>query len=85
MKRLNNRLDSTPSEGALTDWHARKALCGDEKVGSAFGYKPSYELCKGIHITIQWMLLHRLRTELGRIQCRDSLPGSNAVSGMVLS
>jgi hypothetical protein len=85
MKRLKNRLDSTPSEGELTDWYARKALCGDEKIGSAFGYKPSYDLRKGIYITIQWMLLHQLITEPGRIQCRDSLPDSNAVSGMVLS
>ncbi len=85
MKRLKNRLDSTPSEGELTDLYARKAVYSDEKIRRTLGYNPSYDLRKGVDTTIQWMLLHELIQEPNRVQRLSALPAGRAASEMAHS
>jgi predicted dehydrogenase/nucleoside-diphosphate-sugar epimerase len=58
MKRLKGRLDTTPSGGELHDLYSRKAVYVDERIQEELGYRPTYDLDRGMQSTIQWMLLH---------------------------
>lgn len=83
MKRLKNRLDSTPSQGELMDLYARKAVYSDEQIRRSLGYSPGYDIRNGIDTTLQWMLLHELIQEPQRLQRLGTSLDSSASSEMV--
>lgn len=55
MKRVKTMLDSTPSQGELEDLYSRRALYSDEKARTLLGYRPKFDLDRGLTMSVLWM------------------------------
>lgn len=67
MKKLKRSLENTPSGGELQDLFTRKAIYKDDAIRSELGYRPAFDLERGIELTLQWMILHELIREPKRV------------------
>lgn len=55
MKRVKTMLDSTPSHSELEDLYSRRAIYSDDKVRRLLGYRPKFDLQRGLELSVLWM------------------------------
>lgn len=55
MKRVKTILDSTPSHGELEDLYSRRAIYSDDKARRVLGYRPKFDLQRGLALSVLWM------------------------------
>ena len=55
MKRVKMILDSTPSPGELEDLYSRRAIYTDQKARDLLGYRPQFDLERGLTLSVLWM------------------------------
>ena len=55
MKRVKTILDSTPSPGELEDLYSRRATYSDQKARDLLGYRPRFDLQRGLALSVFWM------------------------------
>ena len=55
MKRVKTILDSTPSPTELEKLYSRGAVYSDQKARDVLGYRPRYDLEKGLQLSVLWL------------------------------
>jgi nucleoside-diphosphate-sugar epimerase len=71
MKRVKTILNSTPTPSELGDLYSRQARYSDQKARDVLGYRPRFDLRRGLALSVLWMTrngyihrpLHRLSEE----------------------